>query len=587
MIQESPNIHPPVKETSNSRESPDRSEKFLFFDNDSPLSNRHCIKFVVDGVEFCFLDQYMFYCKADLFKDEVNKKRAIGISRPGDLLDDRVSNSTSKQWYEQRNDIYKKGVKAKISQNEEFKQLLINSFPKTILNLQKRDREEIIRHLHQCKEAFFKWRHWSEFILMEVRDEIMKGDQFSNRSIKATSNNEENGHKTTSHPSKPTGSQDHTETPEKSDDTDSGFESNRFQLPTDTYDKSEASKENSDSPVLVSGSAMDFYITKGKETEIESSEDAMAISLIKDRINDVPGENTDQLNNQEPGKHDANASISSSAKDLTINENGDRKRRVDRKSSENLQTWKDSKKRKSKTPKGNKQNGSYKNDRTHGPTVDKESWNTEPDSKPPKGVLNNIKGTLETHVEKSPHKPKEDNTSDEAAAVEPESKPQEEALKYKDYRKLSQKLSKEYELIRADSPLSKGYKWEFEVDGVTFCSVTQFVEYKKTELFEDNVRKAKAKIMKLSEENDILNCGREVANFDNIKWFGENADKYMTQAYQAKLTQHPEIKRKLYDTYPKTILEQPSKPSSSGEYVLKTLLTDIRNDLMRQEGFID
>ncbi|XP_055956279.1 uncharacterized protein LOC126817334 isoform X3 [Patella vulgata] len=59
-----PKYSPPVKESSNSRESHVHSEKFLFFDNDSPLSNRHCSKFVVDGVEFCFLDQYMFYCKA-------------------------------------------------------------------------------------------------------------------------------------------------------------------------------------------------------------------------------------------------------------------------------------------------------------------------------------------------------------------------------------------------------------------------------------------------------------------------------------------------------------------------------------------
>ncbi|XP_055956278.1 uncharacterized protein LOC126817334 isoform X2 [Patella vulgata] len=556
-----PKYSTPIKEISNSRESRDRSEKFLFFDNDSPLSNRHCSKFVVDGVEFCFLGQYMFYCKADFFKDDASKKRAIGISTPDDLLNSQVSNFISKQWHKQRNDIYKKGVKAKISQNEEFKQLLINSFPKTILNLQKGDRQQIIRHPHQLKEPFFKWRHWSEFILMEVRDEIMKDDHFSNRSNQSTGNNEENCHKTTARPSKLNGSQDHTETPKEIEDVGAGFESNRFQLLTDKHEKFDTSKENSDSSVLVSGSEIDFEITKGNEAETEWSDD-MVRALSKDRIHGVP--------------------------DSTNSENGDRKRRVDRKSPEDLQTWKDTKKQKSKTPKGNKQNGSYRNDRTHETTIgkDKEGCKTSP-TKPLKYVLNNRKDILETRVEKSPHKPKEDNTSDEAAAVEPESKPLEEAFKYKDYRKLSQKLSKEYELIRAGSPLSKGYKWEFEVDGVTFCSVTQFVEYKKAELFEDNVRKAKAKIMKLSEENDILKCGREVADFDNIKCFGENADKYMTQAYQAKLTQHPEIKRKLYDTYPKTILEQTSKPSSSGEYVLKTLLTDIRNELMRQEGLID
>ncbi|KAK6180203.1 hypothetical protein SNE40_012395 [Patella caerulea] len=588
---------PSAKKASNNRESRDRSEEFLFFDNDSPLSNRHCSKFVVDGHEFCFLDQYLFYCKADLCNDEESKKRAIGLSRPGDLVTDRVSNFDAKEWKKQRNNIYKKGVKAKISQNEELKQLLINSFPKTILNLRYRDRQDIIRHPHRCKDTFFKWKHWSEFILMEVRDEIMNDDQFSNRSNQSTRNNEANGHKTTAYPSKPSSSQDHTETHEEGGDGDGGFvESNRFQLPSD---KPEASN-TSDSQV--SGSEIDSEITKRNDAETECSEDDMVSTGSKDRINDVPEENTDQLINQEPDKLDANASISISIpnkgddrdNDSTISENGDRKRRVDRKSSGDFETPKDSKKRKrkTKTPNGNKQNGSYKCERTRGPTVDK-GCKISP-LQPPKDVLNNRNDTLETDVEKSPHKPSKNNTSTEAASVEPESKPLQEPLKYKDYRKLSQKGSDKYVLIPSDSPLSKGYKCEFQVDGVKFCCVTQFVEYKKAELFEDEFRREK--IMKLIEENAILNCGREVNKFDPAKWFGEYAIKYMTQGYQAMLAQHPEIKRQLYDTYPKTIQEQSSRSPRSGEYSktvnkqkygLKTALTDIRNDLMRQEGLID
>lgn len=55
---------------------------FFFFGASSPLSNWHAKSFVVKGIEFAHVEQFMMFCKAKLFGDEVTAMKIMATTDP-------------------------------------------------------------------------------------------------------------------------------------------------------------------------------------------------------------------------------------------------------------------------------------------------------------------------------------------------------------------------------------------------------------------------------------------------------------------------------------------------------------------------
>ena len=93
------------------------------------LSNWYLSNFVVDGINFSSMEQYMMYMKATLFNDtnivsqimetsDVGKKKALGRS---------VSNYNDIIWNGMRQPIIFKGLMEKFKQNENLKTELLKT----------------------------------------------------------------------------------------------------------------------------------------------------------------------------------------------------------------------------------------------------------------------------------------------------------------------------------------------------------------------------------------------------------------------------------------------------------------------------
>ena len=99
--------------------------------------------------------------------------------------------------------------------------------------------------------------------------------------------------------------------------------------------------------------------------------------------------------------------------------------------------------------------------------------------------------------------------------------------------------------------LSKWYKHPFDVDGVKYSCVEQYLMAKKALAMDD----IKYYIIIMHEENqqEMRNLGRKIENFDPGKWL-KNLPKILYDANFAKFSQNKELERKLLLTEDKTLV---------------------------------
>lgn len=146
-------------------------------------------------------------------------------------------------------------------------------------------------------------------------------------------------------------------------------------------------------------------------------------------------------------------------------------------------------------------------------------------------------------------------------------------------------------------PFSQWQKSEFSLDGVTFNTAEQAMMYYKARLFEDF--EVAAKIAKAINPGKQKALGRQVRNFSEDVW-QSNREGIVHRANHAKFSQNKGLRRKLFQTGDKTLVE--ASPTDCiwgigldaqkanrtppdewpGQNLLGIILTDIREQL-RQE----
>ncbi|CAG2247029.1 K09935 [Mytilus edulis] len=107
----------------------------FFWKSRSPFSQWYEIEFTIDGITFNSAEQYMMYSKAMLFEDE---DIAYDVLKESDPREQKrfgrlVRNFNLQLWEASCSAIVERGNKAKFSQNENLKRILLDTYPKTLV----------------------------------------------------------------------------------------------------------------------------------------------------------------------------------------------------------------------------------------------------------------------------------------------------------------------------------------------------------------------------------------------------------------------------------------------------------------------
>lgn len=99
----------------------------IFFSEKDVFSNWFISEFEVKGVRFNCVEQFMMYCKAKLFGDELTAGKIMSAARPREqkALGRSVKNYDDEAWCERRGRIVARGCYAKFSQNPALRDALL------------------------------------------------------------------------------------------------------------------------------------------------------------------------------------------------------------------------------------------------------------------------------------------------------------------------------------------------------------------------------------------------------------------------------------------------------------------------------
>ncbi|XP_046578080.1 uncharacterized protein LOC124285849 isoform X2 [Haliotis rubra] len=148
------------------------------------------------------------------------------------------------------------------------------------------------------------------------------------------------------------------------------------------------------------------------------------------------------------------------------------------------------------------------------------------------------------------------------------------------------------------SPFSHHHEAYFKIDGVTFNCGEQYMMYQKAVTFND--KDIEAKVLATDNPAEHKRLGRKIENFD-IKVWKECCQRVVERANRAKFSQNPDLKKKLFKTHPKLMVE--ASPSDlvwgigldredplawdmknwRGKNQLGYILTYVRDTLMEEE----
>ena len=100
--------------------------------------------------------------------------------------------------------------------------------------------------------------------------------------------------------------------------------------------------------------------------------------------------------------------------------------------------------------------------------------------------------------------------------------------------------------------LGNWYLSEFEVDGIKFSSMEQYMMYQKAIEFEDDL--IAEQILKTQNVSEIKRLGRQVENYNDHVWNGIR-QIVVYEGLRAKFSQNNELKKKLKETKTSVLAE--------------------------------
>jgi len=153
----------------------------LFHDVDQEygwMSNWYRSDFTVDGSKFTSVEQYLMYCKAAAFGDEIREREIMATDDTAEIKDlgRQVTPFDNAIWNARRAIVLYKALSAKFTQNEDLKQKLLDTGDAILGEASKSDKTFAIGCNFYDSDPYDR-KHWDGqnllgYTLMMVRDEL-------------------------------------------------------------------------------------------------------------------------------------------------------------------------------------------------------------------------------------------------------------------------------------------------------------------------------------------------------------------------------------------------------------------------------
>ncbi len=144
-----------------------------------PFSQWYPSVFHCDGVKFYTAEQYMMVHKAILFKDlkMINKILKTKNPREQKALGRKVANFDANKWNNKAKEIVERGNYCKFSQNKDLKKILLDTYPKILVEASPYDKiwgiglneDDALR----TKPENWPGTNWLGIVLTKVRNNIL------------------------------------------------------------------------------------------------------------------------------------------------------------------------------------------------------------------------------------------------------------------------------------------------------------------------------------------------------------------------------------------------------------------------------
>ena len=144
------------------------------------LSNWYPSRFILDGMTFTSMEQYMMYRKALLFADRETAQAILSTDNVGKIkaLGRSVRNYDDTLWNGVRQIIVYKGLLEKFRQNPDLKAMLLATYPHTLAECALQDKiwgiGMTMHDEYRFEPDLWPGQNLLGFTLMMVRDQLSK-----------------------------------------------------------------------------------------------------------------------------------------------------------------------------------------------------------------------------------------------------------------------------------------------------------------------------------------------------------------------------------------------------------------------------
>ncbi len=144
------------------------------------LSNWYASPFELDGIQFCCMEQYMMYRKAEMFRDEDAMAAILASEDPKEmkLLGRTVKNFYIRMWDGRSQLVLFTGLMAKFTQNEELREKLLSTGDAILVECSPTEEKwgiaVALTDERRLNPDFWTGMNLLGYTLMEVREQLKK-----------------------------------------------------------------------------------------------------------------------------------------------------------------------------------------------------------------------------------------------------------------------------------------------------------------------------------------------------------------------------------------------------------------------------